>query len=101
MKILVTGAYGFIGRGVVQALLQAGHEVRGAGRDLDLGRRLIPEIEWIFADFNYDLDPQTWVQRFQAQTDPIDGVVNCVGILQSDLRDKSDKVHETGAKALF
>ena len=101
MKILVTGAYGFIGRGVVQALLHAGHEVIGAGRDLDLGRRLIPEIEWIFADFNYDLDPQTWVQRFQAQTDPIEGVVNCVGILQSDLRDKSDKVHGSGAIALF
>ena len=98
---MVTGAYGFIGRGVVEALLNAGHEVVGAGRDIELGRRLIPEIEWIFTDFNEDLDPQIWVERFKAQEAAIDGVVNCVGILQSDLRDKSDKVHRGGAKALF
>ena len=42
MKCLVTGGYGFIGRGVVQALLRAGYEVTGAGRDLELAERLVP-----------------------------------------------------------
>lgn len=47
MKCLVTGAYGFIGRDVVAALQSEGVSVVGAGRDLALGRRILPDIEWI------------------------------------------------------
>lgn len=97
MKCLVTGAYGFIGRGVVSALAEAGHEVIGAGRDLELGRRLVPGIEWVHCDFNYDLDPGIWAARLAG----VDAVVNCVGILQSDLRDNAARVHGAGARALF
>jgi len=34
MRVWVTGAYGFLGRGIVDALLSSGHSVIGAGRDL-------------------------------------------------------------------
>ncbi len=97
MKCLVAGAYGFIGRGVVAALVRSGHEVIGAGRDLDLGQRLVPGIEWIHCDFNHDLDPGLWAARL----DGVEAVVNCVGILQSDLRDNAARVHGAGARALF
>lgn len=101
MRVVVVGAYGFIGRGITAALLSAGHEVIGAGRDVRLGRRLIPGIKWIQTDFNKDLDGALWAARFAALGGPVDAVVNAVGILQSDLRDKADNVHSAGARALF
>lgn len=101
MKVLVVGAYGFIGRGVVTALLAQGHEVIGAGRDIALGQRLIPQIKWIYTDFNKDHFAEIWLERFNLIDGAIDGVVNCVGILQSDLQDKAQMVHYVGAKALF
>ncbi len=97
MKCLVTGGYGFIGRGVVRALLRAGHEVTGAGRDLQLAERLVPTIPWIYCDFNNDLNPDIWAERLRG----FDVVVNCVGILQSDLQDDAQFVHGEGARALF
>lgn len=97
MKCLVTGGYGFIGRGVVQALLRAGHDVTGAGRDLELAERLVPTIPWIYCDFNNDLNPDIWAERLRG----FDVVVNCVGILQSDLQDDAQFVHGEGARALF
>jgi nucleoside-diphosphate-sugar epimerase len=97
MKCLVTGGYGFIGRGVVQALLRAGHDVTGAGRDLDLAERLVPTVPWIYCDFNHDLNSDIWADRLVGY----DVVVNCVGILQSDLQDDAQFVHGEGAKALF
>ncbi len=55
MRCLVTGAYGFIGSAVVAALRREGVSVVGAGRDLDLARRIHPDIEWIACDFNTDV----------------------------------------------
>jgi len=101
MQVLVTGAYGFLGRGIVEALLSSGHTVVGAGRDLTLGRALLPDIQWVYTDFNHDLDAGVWEQRLTKIEGGVDAIVNCVGILQSDLRDKADKVHGAGAKALF
>lgn len=97
MKCLVTGAYGFIGQAIVRALLEAGHEVVGAGRDVVLGRRLVPEIEWFRIDFNEPVAAIEWAEKL----DGFDAVINAVGILQSDLRDKADYVHGRGAAALF
>lgn len=97
MKCLVAGGYGFIGRGVVRALIGAGHEVTGAGRDVELGKRLIPDINWIFCNFNHDLNPDLWAERLEG----FDAVVNAVGILQSDLKDDAEMVHGEGARALF
>ena len=55
MKILVTGADGFVGQWVVEALLAAGHSVAGAVRDgQPLPGRLSPEqvkqVTWLPLD---------------------------------------------------
>ena len=97
MRCLVTGAYGFIGQYVVRAMQQEGWVVVGAGRDLKLGRRLLPDIEWIGCDFNTDLDPETWRARLEGIT----AVANCVGILQSTVKDSADRIHRQGTIALF
>jgi nucleoside-diphosphate-sugar epimerase len=78
MRCLVTGAYGFIGSEVVAALRREGLTVIGCGRDLELARRVNPDIEWIACDFNSDVTQAYWAPRFAG----IDVVVNCVGILQ-------------------
>ena len=54
-------------------------------------------IPWIYCDFNNDLNPDIWAERLRG----FDAVVNCVGILQSDLQDDAQFVHGEGARALF
>lgn len=97
MRCLVTGAYGFIGSAVVEALRREGLTVIGAGRDMDLARRINPSIEWIGCDFNRDVTPEDWAPRLAG----IDIVVNCVGILQGSLRDRPERIHAQATIALF
>jgi uncharacterized protein YbjT (DUF2867 family) len=97
MRCLVTGAYGFIGREVVIALLREGVTVVGAGRDIDFGRRAFPGIDWIACEFNLDIDVPHWRERLRG----IDAVVNCVGILQDSAKDKAERIHGDATIALF
>lgn len=77
MRVLVTGAYGFIGSHVVAALLRAGHEPIAAVRTERVGRAL-PGVPAIGCDFSSDIDVATWRSRL----DGMDAVVNCAGILR-------------------
>ena len=97
MRILLTGASGFIGRHLVARLVAEGHEVVGTARDLATARRLIPGIEWLRADFNRDLVPETWAPRLAG----VEVVINCAGILQSSAGNDIRAVHETAPIALF
>ena len=97
LRILVTGAGGFIGRHLVAALRAAGHEVVGAARDPAAARRLYPEIEWRGVDFNRALAPADWAPVLQG----VDAVVNCAGILQSARGNDVHRVHTTAPIALF
>ena len=74
MRILVTGAAGFIGRHIVAALRAAGHRVVCATRDTERTRRLFPDQESIACDFNRDVTIDAWLPRLAG----IDAVVNCV-----------------------
>lgn len=97
MRCLMTGAYGFIGREIVAALQHEGWTVIGAGRDLDVARRILPDIEWVACDFNEDVDATLWAERLKG----IDAVVNCVGILQGTSSDDADRIHGEATIALF
>lgn len=97
MRCLVTGAYGFIGTEIVAALQRAGWTVIGAGRDLDVARRIVPDIEWVACDFNEDVDAALWAERLKG----IDALVNCVGILQGTSSDDADRIHGEATIALF
>lgn len=46
MRILITGATGFIGFHLAQRLAAAGHEIVGAARQADTWRTRLPAWEW-------------------------------------------------------
>jgi uncharacterized protein YbjT (DUF2867 family) len=97
MRILVTGAGGFIGRHMAAALRAGGHRVVCAVRDVERLRRAFPDQETLFCDFNRDVTIDAWLPRL----DGIDAVVNCVGILQSRRGQSMAAIHGAAPKALF
>ena len=72
MKVLVTGATGFVGRHVVQALLARGCEVRAVARNAETAADLswINAVEFIAADIHAP------TLNIQALTDGVDAVVH-------------------------
>ncbi len=96
MRILVTGAYGFIGSHIASALYVAGHEVIVAVRRPDTHGRF---AHWpaITCDFARDTRMQDWLPRLQG----VDAVVNGAGILRESRAQKFSAVHVETPKALF
>ena len=97
MRILVLGAYGFIGSAVAARLVADGHEVVGAGRRIKAARERRPDLHWVKIDLARARKPELW----QGHLAGIDAVVNCAGILQDAPADSTQKVHVEGAGALF
>jgi uncharacterized protein YbjT (DUF2867 family) len=97
MRVLITGAYGFIGSACLGRLRLAGHEVVGTGRNIAEARRRFPYARWIPADFRDLTTPESWHRLLLG----VDAVVNCVGALQNGLRDDLRRVHVDAPAALF
>jgi len=97
MRVLVIGAYGFIGSAVVARLVADGHEVVGAGRRLAVARERRPDLRWIKIDLSRIRKPEECADCLSG----IDAVVNCAGVLQDAPADSTHKVHVEGASALF
>lgn len=94
MRVLLTGAGGFIGRRLAQALLDAGHEVRCAVRD---PARVAPPLQAVAADFARDHAVADWLPRLQG----IDVVINAVGILREQGAQTFEALHVKAPRALF
>lgn len=97
MRILLLGAYGFIGLAIARRLQQAGHHIVGFGRDLDLGKQLAPDIAWTGTDLATLSDEADW----QPYLDGIDAVVNAAGALQDGARDQLAASQERAISALI
>ncbi|HHT9950385.1 TPA: NAD(P)H-binding protein [Legionella pneumophila] len=97
MKILVTGASGFIASQFVTDLLIAGHEIICCVRNTKHTQRIFPGAQVIFCDFINDTKPEIWSKRLQG----IDVVINCVGILYHPDERIIWNVHYETPKALF
>ena len=93
MKIFVAGADGFIGRHLVQRLVEAGHEVTGGVRR----RRESSSLKRVEIDFVRDLSSQVWAQRLGG----IEVVVNAVGIARTGGGQTYEVVHHQAPRALF
>ena len=95
MRVLVTGANGFIGSRLATALEAAGHEVLRAVRDPSA---LTPtqRTRAVACDFARDTRPGAWEPRL----DGIDAVVNCAGILRETSTQRFESVHVAAPLAL-
>ena len=85
MKVLLTGATGFIGQAVAEALLAEGHHLVCTVRDparLRLRRKAsmpVPaQVQALALDFSHALQPADW----RAALEGVDAVVNTVGIFE-------------------
>jgi len=97
MKILLTGANGFIGRYLFAGLVAAGHDVVPAVRRPSETDQLLPRPQSIHVDFNRDVTPEVWIARL----DKIDAVINCAGILQARPGQSIKAIHTTTPEAMF
>jgi len=96
LRVLVTGAYGFIGSHIVAALIAAGHDVVCAVRGARVDSRF-PGLQAIACDMSRDTSFDTWLPRLAN----IDAVVNCAGILRETRDDRFQTVHVDAPVALY
>lgn len=95
MRILLTGASGFIGRHLLHALLAEGHRVVCAVRRPRDGSD--PRVSFVHADFTKDTDKSVWLARL----DGIDAVINTVGIFRESGAQTFARLHTETPRALF
>jgi nucleoside-diphosphate-sugar epimerase len=96
MRVLITGASGFVGRGLTQSLSKAGFHVRAAARD----RSKLPAAEFVEAVQMPDLSrPVDWRPLLA----DVDAVVHLAGIAHVSERiaeDRYDRVNRIATKEL-
>ena len=97
MRLLLTGANGFIGSHIVAALLARGHEMTAAVRDPAKLARRFPQVRAVTADMSLLLTPESWKPLLQN----IDAVINCAGILQSSGSQQAKTIHDVSPRAMF
>jgi uncharacterized protein YbjT (DUF2867 family) len=90
MKILVTGATGFIGSALCARLASEGHDV------LRVSRRPLPK-GGVVLDMAKATEPEIWRPHLGG----VDAVVNCAGVLQDSPTENTMDVHFRSIDALF
>ena len=95
MRILLTGASGFIGQHLLQALLAEGHHVVCAVRSPKTSTD--PRLSYVQADFAKDTDKSVWLARLSG----IDAVINLVGIFRESGSQTFERLHLETPRALF
>lgn len=97
MRVMITGAYGFIGSQLIPALLAEGHELVGVGRNVARAARQWPQVQWISLDVARATRAKDWTPHLAG----IEAVVNCVGVLQDSPGQSVRVVQVDAALALF
>ncbi|MDQ2093733.1 NAD-dependent epimerase/dehydratase family protein [Rhodalgimonas zhirmunskyi] len=94
--VLVIGAYGMIGSGIVRALRAEGHRVIGLGRNRHAALRAFPMIDWFIQDLDFMTEPRAWADVL----DEVEFVVNCAGTHGIGGRVEAELVHHSAVAAL-
>jgi uncharacterized protein YbjT (DUF2867 family) len=99
MRILLTGASGFIGKHLLHALLAEGHDVVCAVRHPERRSALPdhPRLSTIHADFAQDTDKSVWLARLSG----VEAVINTVGIFRERDTQTFENLHTRTPRALF
>ena len=95
MRILLTGASGFIGQHLLQALLAEGHHVVCAVRTPKSSQD--PRCSYVHADFAKDTDKSVWLARLSG----VEAVINTVGIFRESGSQTFERLHLETPRALF
>ena len=95
MRILLTGASGFIGKHLRSALLAEGHHVVCATRSPL--NNTSARLTWLHADFTQDTDKSLWLARLRG----VDAVINAVGIFREHGSQRFAALHTETPCALF
>src|SRR5690554_2861348 len=95
MRILLTGASGFIGRRLAAELSHAGHQVICAVRRPTAS--LPPSVSHVCIDFNQAVRANDWAAALEG----VDVVVNTVGIFRETPGQSFDTIHRAAPAALF
>ena len=93
MRVLLTGATGFIGSHLAAALLARGHEVIAAGRHPSHDKRM----GFVPADLAHDTEKAVWAARLKG----VQLVVNAAGIFRPSAAASFAAVHDAAPRALF
>lgn len=96
-KILITGAYGFIGTHITAQLYAEGYEVICAGRNTSQAKRQFPYLQVMPCDFSQDVTTEVWLPRLK----DIHIVINCVGVLQTANLKTIEAIHYEAPRALY
>lgn len=97
MRILITGANGFIGLHLVSALTEQGHQITACVRDSSTYQQYHPFIDAIHCDYTNDTHVDDWLPRLPN----IDIVINAVGIIKETKHQKFNRLHRDTPIALF
>ncbi len=95
MRILITGANGFIAREIITKLTRAGHEIIACVHSKILTN--IPYARVFKADFKEAIISKYWLQHLEN----VDVVINCVGVFQTVKQKTMWNIHYAAPKALF
>ncbi|KIC10703.1 oxidoreductase [Leisingera sp. ANG-M1] len=95
-RVLVLGAYGFIGAEVLRNLLGEGFEVAGLGRNPQHASRVLSGVPFVKGDLLQLLAPEDWAPLLRG----VEAVVNCAGVLQDMAPGELEAVHHTAIAAL-
>jgi uncharacterized protein YbjT (DUF2867 family) len=98
MRVLMTGATGFIGGALARALLAQGHELICAVRD-PARLKLVPGGRW--QALACDLSQVPTVDFWRSHLAGVDAVINAVGILRETRGQTFDALHARAPMALF
>ena len=97
MRILLTGADGFIGSALAAALIARGHALTLAVRDVAGAARQWPGERVAAVDFAHDHRLDDWRPRLAG----IDAVINTVGIFREQDEQTFEALHVRAPAALF
>ena len=97
MRLLITGATGFVGGHLMKRLLNDGHEIVACARRPETRAQLMPSVQWLACNFTQDIAAEVWLDRL----DGIDLVVNAVGIIEQRGQQSFDNVQARAPAALF
>lgn len=100
MRVLITGATGFIGGAIARALLRQGHELVCAVRDPSR-LRLQEAGEGAWRAVAMDLSRVPGAQDWQPHLGGVDAVINAVGIIREQAGQTFDALHHRAPAALF